>query len=90
MNGKRPGQAIFFGCFQKSDQIFNRRLLVMMAAVARIGLLINAAGLQAVFGKHKSKSVAVCVPGLPDLSHLGHVATDAAAKSVNGVGMAIL
>ena len=79
------GHVILFRRFQKTDQIFNGRVFVMMAAVAGIWLLIDAASLQSGLGVHESESVTMCVPGFADARHPGHVTAHTAAESVNPV-----
>lgn len=62
----------------------------MMAAVASVGLFVQAAGIQGGLWIHEPEGVTVGVPGLTDARHLGHVTADAAAKGVNPVDRAVL
>ncbi len=90
MYRKRFGHVLLFGRFQKIDQSLSRHVFMMMAGVARIGLLSLAACFQGGLGEHESEGVAVCVPGLTDPRHPGHMAADTASKGVNSVDRAIL
>lgn len=90
MNGKRPGHIIFLGSLQKAGYILNGFVLVMMAAVAGIGLLVQPAFFYSGFGVHEIEGMAVGVSCLSDFGHFGHMTTDAAAKGMNPVRIAIL
>ncbi len=71
--------------FQIANQISWGHIFVMMTGVAGIGLLIQTARLQGGLGEHESEGVAVCIPGLPDACHFGHVAANTAAKRMDAV-----
>jgi hypothetical protein len=90
MDGQWFGHVIFFGRFQKTNQILGGRVFVMMAAVTGIGLLVQAAGIQGELGEHESEGMAMGVSGFANARHPGHVAANAAAKGVNAVHRAVL
>jgi hypothetical protein len=90
MNVKGLGHIVFFGCLQKLAQTFNGCVLVMMAAAAGIGLLVNTACLQAALGEHESEGVTVCVPRLADPGDSWHMTTDTTAKGMDPVGRTVL
>jgi hypothetical protein len=90
MDGRGFGHVGHLGRFQKTGQSFSGSVLVMVAGVAGIRLFIKAAGIQGSLGEHEPEGVAVRIPGLANVRHLGHVAADTAAKGVNPVNRAIL
>ncbi len=90
MDAKGFRHVLLFGRFQKTDQSLSGSVFMMMAGVARIGLLVLAACFQGGLGEHESEGVAVGVPGFADPRHLGHMAADTASKGMNSVDRAIL
>ena len=81
------------GCFdrlQNTHQIFNGRVLVMVTAVARIGLILKAPCFQAGLWVHESEGMAVRVTGFSDACYPRHMATDTTPKCVNPVSIAVL
>ena len=85
MHRERYRHVPLFGGFQKSHHRINRRVLVMMAAVAGIGLLVNTAGLDGGLGKHEPEGVAMSISGLTDTGHPGHMTAHTAAECVSAV-----
>ena len=90
MDGRRLGHIFFLGRLQKTRQSFSGGILVMMAAVASVGLLVQATRLEGPLGVHESESMTMCVPSLANGRHPRHVTADAAAKGVNPVDRAVL
>jgi hypothetical protein len=90
MDGKWFGHIIFFGRFQKTNQILSGRVFVMMATVTGIGLLVQAAGFQGELGEHESEGVTMRVTGFANARYPGHVTAHTTAKSVNAVYRAVL
>jgi hypothetical protein len=90
MNVERFGHITDLGRFQKSDQIFDRGIFMMMAGIARIGLFFKTACLQTGRREHESEGVAVCISGLPDGGDFGHVAAHTAPEGVDAMNRTIL
>ena len=90
VDGRRLGHIFFLGRLQKTHQSFSGGILVMMAAVASVGLLVQATRLEGLLGVHESESMTMCVPSLANGRHPRHVTADAAAKGVNPVDRAVL
>ena len=90
MNGKRPGHIIFLGRLQKSSHLLRRFVFVVVTAVAGIGLFVQPAFFYRSLGKHEPERMAVGIPGLADLRHLGHMTSHTTAKGMNPVRRAIL
>lgn len=90
MDVKWLGHVVLFGCFPKSNQRFNRCVLMMMTAAAGIGLFLKTARLQAALGEHESEGVTVCVPRLADPGDSWHMTADTAAKGMNPMNRPVL
>ena len=81
------------GCFdrlQSTHQIFNGRVFVMVAAIARIGLILKSPCLQTGLWVHESEGMAMGISGFSDAGYPRHVATDTTPKCVNPVSIAVL
>ena len=90
MDVKRSWHVDCFDRFQNAHQIFNGRVFVMVTAVARIGLVLEAPCLQACLWVHESEGMAVRVAGFSDACYPRHVATDTTPKCVNRVSITVL
>ncbi len=90
MDGQWLGHVIFFGCFQKTDQIFGGRVFMMMTAVTCIRLFVDTACLEGGLGEHESEGVTMGVTGFTNACHPGHVTAHTTAEGVNAVGRAVL
>ena len=85
MNVKGLGHIILFGRFHKLDQSLSRCVLVVMAAVAGIGLLVIASCFDSGLGKHESEGMAVRIAGFTDFGYTRHMAANTATKGMNAV-----
>ena len=90
MDVKGPRHVDCFDRFQYAGQDFNGRVFVMVTAVARIGLVLEAPCLQAGLWVHESEGMAVRVAGFFDACYPRHVATDTTPKCVNPVSITVL
>ena len=90
MDQKGLRHIILFSRLQKSHHRINRRVFVMMAAIAGIGLLINTAGIKCGLRKHEPEGMAVGVSGLTDACDSGHMTAHTTAEGVNAVHRTIL
>ncbi len=79
-----------FGCFQELDQDLGRRVPVIVAAVARVRLLVRSTGFNTGLRIHKPESVAVRVTGFTNSGYPRHVASDATAESVDPMCVSVL
>ncbi len=85
MNVQRLGHIAILSRFEETDQILDRRILMVMTTVAGVGLFIHAARLQTRLGEHEPERMASGVAGLADASRPGHVTGDATPECMDAM-----